>query len=503
MNVKHKTIMPCVIYLVLIFIFAFFLSSIKNHYYVIGKDYIAAEFISFNDYVKIYMPIFWKEYHKILLLSLFPLMFINYTFVNAIIYMSGKNVFNCIISTVLIACSFEWMSFYVNHGNNFLQISMFAVFMLFIIIMEFIFRLCSRSRLSFIYPFTIGISINMYYGIFILSTSFRLYNFVPLLILVVALYFIRCLLSLLNIDGIKKRILINLMAISIIVLLFVILGFAWYDYSTSDPRHKIWQQLYYVVVYSSFFGIYIMQYLTKILYACNNSAGDVEKKRKLTLRINSVLLTIIPILCVFAVHGIILIISNGIVLLLNFFWVLKKPFDLEKKESNAHLAVAILFTIVTYIYMAVDPIIYLNASEHISMIWPMLVSLAAICSMGLAAFPLLSIIQDKKITKFFPGILNEIKSSFDIKLQILLCIVNFAILVVFTFIYWVKDYANKSRGSLDVGLIDQHLEGFGGLYLLSWCMVPVFFNTLVFLVSVVYSIIKKLLKCQLMDSEKS
>lgn len=72
MKAKYKTILPCMIYLVLIFIFVFFLSSIKNHYFVIGKDYIAAEFISFKDYAKKYLPTFWQGYHK------------NYYFFNSI-----------------------------------------------------------------------------------------------------------------------------------------------------------------------------------------------------------------------------------------------------------------------------------------------------------------------------------------------------------------------------------------------------------------------------------
>ncbi len=498
MKEKHKTIIACTAYLVLIFIFAFFLSSIKNHSYVLGKYYIAAEEILFRDYITEYFIEFFKEYYKTLLLFLMPLLFVNYVFVNALIRMTGKDVFNCIVSTILILCVFEWASFYINQGSNLFQIAMFGIFLLFVVIMEFIFRLCSRSKLSFIYPFAIGITINMYYGIFILSNPYKMYNFVPLLILVVTLYFIRCFLSLLSIDGKKRKILIGIIIMLTFILLIVIFGTSWYDYSTNDPHHKVWQQLYYVAVYSSFFETYIMPYLTKVLYIGGSSIEEIEGKRKLALIFNAILLTIIPILCIYAVHGVVLIISNGIILLINFFLVLKKPVISEKGESNVYLAPAILTMIITYIYMAIDPILYFNASQYISMLWPLIGLPGIIGGTAIALYQLLNL-PDKKIKKSFSVIFNKIKGSFDIKIQVILCAVNFIILGIFYIVYEIKNYANEERGNLNVAYIDLHLEGFGGLYLFSWCMVPIYINSLAFLISAAFSITKEkeVKKCQL------
>lgn len=489
MKIKRKTILACTIYLVLIFIFAFFLSSIKNHYYVLGLGYVGAEYIKFADYISIYLPTFWREYYKNFLLFLPLLILINCIFVSTIIYMTGKRAFNGIVSIVLCSSIWGWMLFYINRESSLLPVFMFGSLLLFVIIMEFIFGLKNKNKLSFIYPFIVGILINMYYGIFILSTPYKISNFVPLLVAVTILYVIRCLLSFLNSKYRKKKFLTFVIAVVIFTLVVIILGLAWFDYSVGDPHKKTWQQLYYVAVYSSFFGTYIMQYLSKVLFIWKGNEEDIESKRKLNLIINSILLFIIPILCVFAVHGIILITLNGVVLLGNYFWILKKPFELNMIESRIHFLMAISLMVVTYFYMAIDPIIYLDASEHISMIWPLLLFLGVTCGAG-SVYEILKKFLNEKSVYLFHRFMEKAKTSFDIKIQALLCFANLIVLAVFCFIYYLKDYANQSRSNLDVEFIDQNLEGFGGLYLLSWCMIPVFFNVSALLISIIYSLSK-------------
>ena len=50
MRTKHNAIRICTLYLIIIFIFSFILSSVKNHYYVLEKDYIVGRDEKFNFY---------------------------------------------------------------------------------------------------------------------------------------------------------------------------------------------------------------------------------------------------------------------------------------------------------------------------------------------------------------------------------------------------------------------------------------------------------------------
>ena len=70
------------LYPIIVFILAFFLSSVKNHYFVLGKDYIAAETNSISTYFTAYIFEFWSEYCAEFFFALVPVILVNYLFVD-------------------------------------------------------------------------------------------------------------------------------------------------------------------------------------------------------------------------------------------------------------------------------------------------------------------------------------------------------------------------------------------------------------------------------------
>ena len=497
MNAQRLARTNCTLYLAIIFLMSFFLSSIKNHFFVLGLNYIASESAKISEFLNVYIFEFWREYRCAFFLALLPVLFINYLFIYTIVHLSGKKVFNFISAAVIITCVVECISQTVNHGNNMFQMCFLPVFMILVVVLEFILNISINVETGIMFPFAVAVSINMYYGICILSTPYAASNFIPFAVSVVVLYCIRYVAALFNKQKQNSKILLPVLISLILILSFLILFLSWRDYSTNDAYTRDWRQLYYVAVYSAFFFVFIAQYLIHLncIHTNQNSKNDAYKRK--ILIVHAVLLIIIPLLCMFAVHGILLIILNGVVLLLSFFIALRGPTCSGDSDNIRYFVTSILLMTFTYAYMGIDPIVYLNASTHISMIWPMIIFLGAIY--GVVTVVLQFVIRSPKesIADLFRKVIGAIKkSSFEAGLQGILFCISVGMLFVFALCYLVKVYAiESSKGlDLDVGFINQDLEGFGGIYILSWCMIPFFLNAVVFFTSLLISPIRSLSK---------
>ena len=146
----------CAGYLFLVFILPFFISSIKNHYFVLWKDYIAAEKVDVRGYFCKYIFEFWREYHSRFLLALLPVIVVNYLFVDILMNRTNinKKVFNFFVLTIGTLCFCEWCNFILHRGENLFQIASFSAFMLFTMFMECIAKVwkttsCRSSAFSY------------------------------------------------------------------------------------------------------------------------------------------------------------------------------------------------------------------------------------------------------------------------------------------------------------------------------------------------------------------
>ena len=481
------------LYPIIVFILAFFLSSVKNHYFVLGKDYIAAETNSISTYFTAYIFEFWSAYCAEFFFALVPVILVNYLFVDILLNRGNlsKKIFNFFVLTIGITCLCEWGSFIVYQGKNLFQISSFSAFMLCTMLMECGIEIKLRGKLGVIFPCAVMIAVNMYYGICILSTSYSITNLIPLVTLVIAMYFIRFIKIALNKSTAKKG--KSVLAILILALLGSILFLAWKDYSEHGAYQRDWRQLYYVAVYASFFLVYIMHYLPK---AYGGSEVDTKRIERTSLILHCVLLNIIPGLCAFAVHGIILIISNGIILLVSYFLALYK--NRERSNSWWNTTWLILFT---YIYMTMDPIFYLNASKNISPIWPILKVSGSLISIATVVLPfILKPADDKTFTFISKNCKKLISGSTDIVSQTVVGGVGVLLLALFVIYYCTKIYADGIEDILSVAIIAPRLEGFGGLYLISWCVLPILLNVIFCFISLAYRAIQRKVRSEMSDT---
>lgn len=494
---KRQNVVFGAIYMTLIFIFAFFLSSVKNHYYVLGRNYIGADNIVIKEFVFKYFIEFWNDYHINLLWSIVPVAIINYLFVNTIVCFKteGKKILDFVSMSIGITLFFTWGIFYLGLEEILFQMFCFTFFMILITLLEYVLKMCLQDKLGIVFPFAVGITVNMYYGICVLSTPYSHINVIPLFIFVNIMYIIRLISAILTKKQKWYKELKMLLEVIIVLFVAIILGFAGRDYFIHSAFQRDWRQLYYVVVYASFFLAYSMHFLPTICYCADKETYNAESLKKISLYIHSILLILIPVLCIFAVHGVILIISNGIVLLGSFFYSL---YGLPKAEHGKQdilisvEAVAILLVVITYLYMALDPVFYVDPSKGISPIWPVWKTVAVIFPISIAILPLIFKAPEKKWRESVLDIVKGIKDSSDeYRYQLVIVSISTIILAVFAVYYQIKKYAYEEKDVFRMELIEPQLEGFGGINIFSWCMIPISLNIIVCIISIIFVFLRR------------
>lgn len=134
---------------------------------------------------------------------------------------------------------------------------------------------------------------------------------------------------------------------------------------------------------------------------------------------------------------------------------------------------------ITYIYMALDPILYLNASKTISPIWPILTVSGVVITFASVILPFILKPADSKSVEFIFRIIKKLKNcSTDIASQLFLGAASALLLILFAIYYQDKIYVHGVAGIFDAELIEPPLEGFGGVYLVSWCAIPILLNVI-------------------------